>query len=129
MSDEDPGDAEDGLREDLERAGQAVAERRGQLHLTQHELAERAGIDVTTLREIERGVVPKRGRHRATLARLSDALEWEPDQIRLIAEGAPSPWRGNAEHLSAVMDAVTELRSLVGLLTTRLDALEASQDV
>ncbi|MFP5371887.1 MAG: helix-turn-helix domain-containing protein [Actinomycetes bacterium] len=128
MSDDDPGDADDGLREGLERAGQAVAERRGQLHLTQGELAERAGINVSTLREIEQGIVPKRGRHRATLAQLSDALEWEPDQIRLIAEGAPPPWRGNAERLSAVEGAVTELRDVFGLLSARLDALEAPPD-
>lgn len=127
MSDEDAEQLQEGLR----RAGRAVAEARGSMkpkRLTQKELAARAGIDVSTLREIERGVVPKRGRHLATMSALSDALGWEPDRLRRIAAGEETPWQAEGDRTAELTAQVEALTEQVTTLLADLNRLAAQVD-
>ncbi|MFK0113874.1 BTAD domain-containing putative transcriptional regulator [Streptomyces sp. NPDC091217] len=64
-----------------EQWGARLRERRAQLGLTQHQLAERAGISTRSLREIERGRAPSL--HSRSLLRLIAALGLEADTTEM----------------------------------------------
>ena len=73
---------------DTRRAARAVAARRGQLDMTQQQLADAAGIDIKTIGNLER-----RGRWpiARTRARIERALGWPPGEMQRIAESRPEP--------------------------------------
>ena len=74
--------------EGRQRAARAVAARRGELGMTQQELADAAGVDLKTIGNLER-----RGRWpiARTRARIERALNWESGEMeRLAAEPEPS---------------------------------------
>jgi transcriptional regulator with XRE-family HTH domain len=97
-------------------AGEAVAMQRGRCHWTREELAKRAHVDESTIRDLEKGVKRERGVN--TLAAIADALGWEPDQIQRIAAGEPPPWRTKAERDEAIERQLEELAGLVDEVTT-----------
>src|SRR5438067_862099 len=69
-----------------------IRSRRLSAHLTQEELAEKAGISVRTISDIERGL--RRSVYRDTAARLAEALEVvaaERDDFILVARGRVQP--------------------------------------
>jgi DNA-binding XRE family transcriptional regulator len=70
------------------RVGQAVADRRMDLGLTQKELAEKAGLAMNTAALLERGRTFPRA---ANARKLEDALEWPRGTIGRIRTGAPAP--------------------------------------
>jgi transcriptional regulator with XRE-family HTH domain len=68
-----------------ERLGREVARRRGQLQLTQAELAQRGGFSVPTLNAIENN---RAGRLSKRLRRaLEQAIEWEPGSVDAVLDG------------------------------------------
>ncbi|HEX8732535.1 MAG TPA: tetratricopeptide repeat protein [Ktedonobacterales bacterium] len=67
----------------------ALQQRRTARGLTQEELAERAGVSVRTLSDIERGV--SRFPHRDTLRLLGEALDLTPDEIVALQQVARHP--------------------------------------
>lgn len=63
----------DGVRAEL---GEAIRERRHELHWSQERLAREASVNAETIRQLERGITePKQ----ATLEKISRALESERD--------------------------------------------------
>lgn len=73
---------------DRQRAARAVTARRGQLGLTQQELADAAGVDIKTIGNLE-----SRGRWpiARTRARIENALGWQAGEMQRISETAPEP--------------------------------------
>jgi DNA-binding XRE family transcriptional regulator len=70
--------------DEVQRVGRAVAARRGELGLTQQELADDAGVDIKTVYNLESGARWPIAKNRAALA---VALRWEPDGLAVIAAG------------------------------------------
>ena len=101
---------------------EAINTRLVELKMTQHELAQRSGVSVATLRQLQRNYQPKR-RNPRTLAAISEGLRWPPHHLTRVLEGAGSP-EPPAEVEPDVIAAIhTELRDL----QTRVAALEAAQ--
>ncbi|WP_131739386.1 helix-turn-helix domain-containing protein [Actinomadura roseirufa] len=78
---------------DRERIAKYVAARRGSLGLTQERLAERAGVTVKTIYNLESG---ERWPQARTRSAIEDALQWRPGDLARIGEGreplgVPSP--------------------------------------
>lgn len=69
--------------DELRRVGRAVAARRGELGMTQHELAEAAGVDLKTVYNLESGTRWPIARTRAAI---SAALGWEADALARISD-------------------------------------------
>jgi transcriptional regulator with XRE-family HTH domain len=65
-------------------AGRAALARRGELGLTQAEVAERAGVDVQTYRTLETG---ERWPIAKNLAPIGMALGFRPGELTAIADG------------------------------------------
>jgi transcriptional regulator with XRE-family HTH domain len=86
--------------EDLQRVGRAVAARRGELGMTQHDLADAAGVDLKTVYNLESGNRWPIARTRAAIAA---ALGWETGEFAAIAEArlasVPPPPPPSAEAL------------------------------
>ncbi|MFI6910151.1 helix-turn-helix domain-containing protein [Nonomuraea sp. NPDC050394] len=68
---------------DIARAGEFVASRRGELDLTQQELAETAGVDVKTIYNLESG---SRWPQAGTRAAIEKALHMQPGQLQRVSE-------------------------------------------
>ncbi len=73
---------------DHQRAARGAVARRGELGLTQEELAVRAGVDIKTIGNFER-----RGRWpiARTRARIERALGWMPGELDRIANETAEP--------------------------------------
>ena len=74
--------------------GDLLRRRRTDLGLTQQALAERAGLSVRAISDLERGV--KRGPHRDTIARLADALGLDGEARAAFAAARRRPPRAVA---------------------------------
>jgi transcriptional regulator with XRE-family HTH domain len=72
----------------VQRAADAVEARRGELRMTQRELADAAGVDIKTIGSLE-----KRGRWpiARTRAAIERALKWPPGEMKRIADQEPAP--------------------------------------
>jgi transcriptional regulator with XRE-family HTH domain len=104
----------------------AINARMAELPLTQKELAERSGVSVATLRELQHA---KAGRRRSarTLAAISLALGW-PDgylQARLTGGTVPggSSRAGQEADISIVLTRLDELHGEVRRLADAVDRL------
>ena len=78
-------------REDagITRTGRAVAARRGELGMTQQDLADKAGVDLKTIYNLESGTRWPIARTRTAV---SAALKWEGDALAAIRSGGgPHP--------------------------------------
>lgn len=71
---------------DWTRAGNAAAARRGELELTQAQLAARAGVDAKTIYNLEVAGRKPIARNRT---RIETALDWPPGQLERIASDSP----------------------------------------
>ena len=92
-----------------------------ELSVTQLELASKADVSLATVQELSRGLA--RRRYGRTLAAVSSALGWPPDQIERVAAGESAP--DNTQRNMA--DEVRELREELARINRRLDQLEADQ--
>lgn len=108
----------------------ALQQRRTARGLTQEELAERAGVSVRTLSDIERGV--SRYPHRDTLRLLGEALDLTPDEIMALQQAARHPSLSNASGAAAnqspgAPDAVAPLIGRERELQTLREMLTSGQ--
>lgn len=69
----------------LQRVGDAVEERRGQLGMTQQDLADAAGVDLKTVYNMESGLRWPRVKNRTAIAA---ALGWPTSALHDIRNGA-----------------------------------------
>src|SRR5271166_4017534 len=81
----------------LVRVGQAVAERRLDLGLSQRQLADKAGVGLNTAALLERGHTFPRA---ANARKIEDALQWPRGTLAALRRGGPPPQTGSAPALS-----------------------------
>lgn len=95
---------------DRERVAKYVVARRGALGLTQEQLAERAGVTVKTVYNLESGGRWPQARTRGAI---EEALRWRAGDLVRIAEGQePTPVQVGAEpDLDTVVRELRELES------------------
>ncbi|MBA9004556.1 helix-turn-helix domain-containing protein [Thermomonospora cellulosilytica] len=94
---------------DRERVAKFVVARRGALGLTQEQLAERAGVTVKTVYNLESGGRWPQARTRGAI---EGALRWRPGDLVRIAEGQePTPVEPAEPDMDAVRHELRELES------------------
>src|SRR5215510_9850073 len=74
------------VTEDWPAVAKAISDRLTDLRATQMEVAARAKISLTTLRELQHNINPRRRRPQ-TLTALSEALGWPPDYLATVLQG------------------------------------------
>jgi len=112
----------------LARAGRVVAERRLELGFnSQRELAEKAGVALSTAAHLERGHTFPR---RANARKLEQALQWPPGTLAEIRRGGQPPVTvGRAAVASAIerpgssAQALAIANGVVGVAATCMDIL------
>ncbi len=111
------------MSEDWAAVAVAINERLSGLGWRQRELAERSGVSLATVREIQRHSVERR-RSPRTLESLSSALGWPPGHLLSVLRGQAAPEltsRGTDNALSRLDRVERKLDDI----TARLDALGA----
>ncbi|ONI72705.1 hypothetical protein ALI144C_42585 [Actinosynnema sp. ALI-1.44] len=105
---------------DWSAVADAIRARMAELGTTQRELADRSGVSVATLRQLQNNYGPRR-RARHTLEDVSKGLQWPAGHLAYVLDGAAGASEG-AE--PGWQTEVAELRSLIADLAERVDALE-----
>src|SRR5258706_2258521 len=84
-------------REDWPAVAAAITGRLEQLRATQMDIAARARVSLTTLRELQHNIRPRRRRPQ-TLTALSEALGWPPDYLARVLHGENARPHPDEEH-------------------------------
>ncbi|MBW3663525.1 MAG: helix-turn-helix domain-containing protein [Actinobacteria bacterium] len=101
---------------DWQAVAAAVKNRRAELGMKQKELAEAAGFDPSTIRNVE--TAARSSYDYVTLAKISTALKWLPDALDRISKGAdpaemePEVPGGTAAHDGSIEQLATLVREL-----------------
>lgn len=93
--------------EDWDAVATAIQDRLAEMRATQMDIAARARVSLTTLRELQHNVNARRRRPQ-TLTAISEALDWPQDYLARVLRGEPVE-----PHADEAGDPV--LRSLTGL--------------
>ena len=121
------------MTEDWSAVARAINDRTTELAMRQKELAERSGVSLAIVREIQQGKIQRR-RNPRTLEALSIALEWHPQHLSDLLRGAkPQAATGGvvpAEDpivplLNTIIREIRGLRAQLGTLTNRLDSAKS----
>ncbi|MCG8924162.1 helix-turn-helix transcriptional regulator [Lentzea sp. CC55] len=117
------------MTEDWSAVAEAMNARAAELALKQKELAERSGVSLAIVREMQQGRIQRR-RNPRTLEALSIALDWHPQHLGAVLQGktppeADSPATTGDDPLVPLLNTIIRelrgLRAQVGALTNRLD--------
>jgi len=92
---------------DRERVAKYVVARRGSMGLTQEQLAERAGVTVKTIYNLEAG---ERWPQARTRSAIEAALDWRPGDLVRIGEGL-EPVSSASEDMSLALRELAELNA------------------
>lgn len=111
---------------DWDAVAKAIHDRLDELTLSTRELSRKARVGESTVRELRYNVAQRR-RHPATLSRLSEGLEWPPDQLERVLTGGSVTLRGKVEG-GTVADAAVHQR-LDAIETTLLEVLTVVQEL
>ncbi len=106
--------------QDWDAVAGAITARLTETRMTQMEVASRAQVSLTTLRELQHNLNPRRRRPQ-TLAAVSEALGWPGDYLEQILRGQrpPRPDYERTDPILAAIDALEqELRQLRGRVET-----------
>jgi DNA-binding Xre family transcriptional regulator len=122
--------APDGRRdtdgEDWAAVAVAITERMAARRIGQQELADRAGIAVSTLRLVQHGAT-RRVRSR-TLTAISRALDWPDDHLVRVLTAGQTTAEEDGEEAAAVtrliLEGVRDIRDDLRALVRRLDDLD-----
>ncbi len=79
--------------EDWTAVAKAISARATELDLRQKDLAERSGVSLAIIREIQQDRIHRR-RNPRTLEALSGALGWHPQHLTAVLHGEEPPPRG-----------------------------------
>lgn len=115
------------MAEDWSAVAEAMNARAAELALKQKELAERSGVSLAIVREMQQGKIQRR-RNPRTLEALSIALDWHPQHLISVLQGKtpPEPPALTADNplvplLNTIIRELRGLRAQVGTLANRLD--------
>ena len=110
------------MAEDWTAVAQAISDRMAELRVTQMEVAAKARVSLTTLRELQHNINPRRRRPQ-TLTALSDALGWPPDYLATTLHGG-SPRPHLDEKRDPVLGSLATIERELGALRERVDRIE-----
>ncbi|SHG25825.1 hypothetical protein [Streptoalloteichus hindustanus] len=118
------------MAEDWGTVAAALNARTTELSMKQKELAERSGVSLAIIREVQQDRIRRR-RNPRTLEALSIALGWHPQHLTAVLHGQEPPPAASSEIpptedpvvllLHALVREVRGLRAQVGVLASRLD--------
>ena len=89
------------MAEDWRAVADAINTRMTELPLNQRDLADRSGVSVATIRELQYPNTPRR-RSARTLGALSEALEWPEGYLRAVLHGEAVPTGGTLTKSSGI---------------------------
>jgi hypothetical protein len=110
------------VTEDWAAVAKAISGRMEEMRATQMEVASRARISLTTLRELQHNINPRKRRPQ-TLAALSEALDWPPGHLAQVLHhevARPHP----DEQDDPVLKSLTFIERQLGQLRGRVDRIE-----
>jgi transcriptional regulator with XRE-family HTH domain len=116
--------------EDWDAVAAAIQNRLAETRMTQMDVASRARLSLTTVRELQRNLNPRRRRPQ-TLAAVSEALGWPPDYLgQVLRGGRPEPHADEVKDpVLAALDSlgreIRELRDRVEQIERQLAAEDA----
>jgi len=114
--------ADPGGQDDWDAVARAVQRRLDETRATQMEVASRAGVSLTTLRELQHNSNPRKRRPQ-TLSAVSEALGWPADYLATVLTGGdPQPHPEEAS--DPVLRAITELQAEIRSLRGRVEQIE-----
>jgi transcriptional regulator with XRE-family HTH domain len=123
-------DAERASDEDWDAVAEAIRNRLAETRMTQMDVASRARLSLTTIRELQHNLNPRRRRPQ-TLAAVSEALGWPPDYLDRVLRGdRPEPHADEVrDPVLAALDSlgreIRELRDRVEQIERQLAAEDA----
>jgi len=100
----------------------AIQNRLSETRATQMDVASRARVSLTTLRELQHNLNPRRRRPQ-TLAAVSEALGWPPGYLGQVLRGEPATPRSD-EARDPVLSALRDLEQEIRELRARVDEIE-----
>jgi transcriptional regulator with XRE-family HTH domain len=115
--------------EDWAAVAREVNSRAATLGLRQKDLAERSGVSLAIIREIQQNKTQRR-RNPRTLEALSVALQWHPQHLGAVLAGIKPPdaapdLAAPADPIAAALEGVVReirgLRAQIGTLTRRVE--------
>jgi len=116
--------------EDWTAVTREVNRRAAALGLRQKDIAERSGVSLAIIREIQQNKTQRR-RNPRTLEALSVALQWHPQHLGAVLAGITPPEAAHesappADPVVAALESVVReirgLRAQIGTLTRRVEA-------
>jgi transcriptional regulator with XRE-family HTH domain len=108
--------------EDWDAVAEAIRDRLTETRMTQMDAASRARLSLTTIRELQHNLNPRRRRPQ-TLAAVSEALGWPPDYLDRVLHGArPEPH--DDEVKDPVLHALDDLGREIQELRDRVEQIE-----
>lgn len=110
------------MAEDWAAVATAISDRLAQLRATQMEVAARARVSLTTLRELQHNISPRRRRPQ-TLSALSEALGWPADYLAGILHGEKPRPHPDEEH-DPVLKSLSSVERELGQLRDRVERIE-----
>jgi len=110
------------VAEDWAAVASAISERLAELRTTQMEVAAKARISLTTLRELQHNTSPRQRRPQ-TLSALSEALGWPTDYLTRVLRGENARPHPDEEH-DPVLKSLTSVERELGDLRDRVDRIE-----
>ena len=110
------------MAEDWTAVARAISDRMAELRATQMEIAAKARISLTTLRELQHNINPRRRRPQ-TLTALSEALGWPPDYLAATLQGGIGQPYDDEKH-DPVLNSLAAVERELGALKKRVDQIE-----
>jgi transcriptional regulator with XRE-family HTH domain len=110
------------VAEDWAAVGSAISDRLAELRTTQMDVAARAQISLTTLRELQHNTSPRQRRPQ-TLSAVSEALGWPADYLARVLRGENARPHPDEEH-DPVLTSLTSVERELGELRDRVDRIE-----
>lgn len=108
--------------EDWDAVARAITARLAETRMTQMDVASQARVSLTTLRELQHNLSPRRRRPQ-TLAAISEALGWPSDYLaRVLRDDRPEPHAD--ESTDPILRAVDDLEHEIRDLRTRVEKIE-----
>jgi hypothetical protein len=110
------------VAEDWAAVARAISDRMAELRVTQMDVAAKARISLTTLRELQHNINPRRRRPQ-TLTALSEALGWPPDYLTAILHGDRVQPYADESH-DPVLGSLSSIERELGELRQRVERIE-----
>ena len=115
-------DAERAGDEDWDSVAEAIRDRLAETRMTQMDVASRARLSLTTIRELQHNLNPRRRRPQ-TLSAVSDALGWPSDYLDQVLRGdRPEPH--DDEVSDPILQALDSLGREIRELRDRVEQIE-----